>query len=83
MKTVDQHLENYLDPLTTQALIGTMDMQHVGGWVCRLTHIPSIMVSSMVLQVPSRNWIDINMDIVGGLPGTEKQYDSIWVVVDR
>ena len=58
-------------------------MENGGGWVCRLTYVLSIVVSSMVLQVPPRKWIDISMDIVGGLPRTQNQYDSIWVVVYR
>ena len=35
------------------------------------------------IQVPTWKWEDINMDFVVGLPQTQKQYDSIWVVVDR
>ena len=35
------------------------------------------------IQVPIWKWEDINMDFVVGLPRTQKQYDSIWVIVDR
>ena len=35
------------------------------------------------IQVPTWKWEDINMDFVVGLPRIQKQYDSIWVVVDR
>ena len=35
------------------------------------------------IQVPTWKWEDINMDFLVSLPRTKKQYDSIWVVVDR
>ena len=35
------------------------------------------------IQVPTSKWEDIIMDFVVGLPQTQKQYDSIWMVVDR
>ena len=35
------------------------------------------------IQVPTWKWEDINMDFVVGLPRTQKQYEYIWVVVDR
>ena len=35
------------------------------------------------IQVPTWKWKDINMDFVVGLPQTQNQYDSIWVVLDR
>ena len=35
------------------------------------------------IQVPTWKWEDINMDFVVGLPRTQKQYDSIWVIVDN
>lgn len=31
---------------------------------------------------PTWKWEDINMDFIVGLPRTQKQYDSIWVIVD-
>ena len=34
------------------------------------------------IQVRVWKWEDINIDFVVGVPHTEKQYDSIWVVVD-
>ena len=35
------------------------------------------------IQVPTWKWEDINMDFMVGLPRTQNQHDSIWVVVDR
>ena len=35
------------------------------------------------IQVPTWMWEDINIYFVVGLPRTQRQYDSIWVVVDR
>ena len=35
------------------------------------------------IQLPTWKWEDINMDFVVGLPRTQKQYESIWVIVDR
>ncbi|WVZ93590.1 hypothetical protein U9M48_039558 [Paspalum notatum var. saurae] len=34
------------------------------------------------LAVPAWKWEDIHMDIIVGLPRTQKGYDSIWVIID-
>ena len=35
------------------------------------------------IQVPTWKWEDMNMYFVVGLPRTQKQYEYIWVIVDR
>jgi hypothetical protein len=35
------------------------------------------------LEISQWKWEQISMDIVGGLPSTQKGQDSIWVIVDR
>ena len=35
------------------------------------------------IQVPSWKWEDVNMDFIFGLRQTKRQYDFIWVVMDR
>ena len=35
------------------------------------------------IQVPTLKSEDINMDLIIGLPQTQKSYDSIWLVMDR
>jgi hypothetical protein len=35
------------------------------------------------LQVLERNWEEIAMNFIVGLPRTQSSYDSIWVIVDR
>ncbi|WMV58374.1 hypothetical protein MTR67_051759, partial [Solanum verrucosum] len=35
------------------------------------------------INIPTWKWEVINMDFIKGLPRTRRQYDSIWVIVDR
>ena len=35
------------------------------------------------LKVPEWKWDEVGMDLIVGLPCTQKGYDSIWVIVDR
>ena len=35
------------------------------------------------LSIPSWKWEDSSMYFIVGLPKTSKEYDSIWVIVDR
>jgi hypothetical protein len=35
------------------------------------------------LSIPSWKWEEIVMDFIVGLPTTEKDFDSIWVILDR
>jgi hypothetical protein len=35
------------------------------------------------LQVPEWKWEEIGMNFIIGQPGTQKGYDSIWIIVDR
>jgi IS30 family transposase len=35
------------------------------------------------LSVPDWKWENISMDFITGLPTTQKENDSIWVIVDR
>src|SRR5688500_12661692 len=35
------------------------------------------------LKIPEWKWEEIGMDIITGLPRTQKGYDAIWVIVDR
>jgi len=35
------------------------------------------------IEIPKWGWEMINMDFITGLPQSCKQYDSIWVIVDR
>ena len=35
------------------------------------------------IEVPTWKWEDINLDFMVGLARTQKQFDTIWVVVDR
>ena len=38
---------------------------------------------TQIMDVPTWKWEAINKDLVVGLPGTQRQNDSIWVIVDR
>jgi hypothetical protein len=35
------------------------------------------------LKIPEWKWEEIRMDFIVGLPRTQAEYDSIWVIVDR
>jgi hypothetical protein len=35
------------------------------------------------LKIPKWKWEEISMDFVVGLPTTQSDYDSIWVIIDR
>ena len=35
------------------------------------------------IQIPTWKWEDVNMDFIVRLHRTRRQYDSIWVVVNR
>jgi hypothetical protein len=35
------------------------------------------------LSIPRWKWEEIVMDFIVGLPTTEKDFDSIWVILDR
>jgi hypothetical protein len=35
------------------------------------------------LKIPEWKWEEIGMDFITGLPRTQKEYDAIWVIVDR
>jgi hypothetical protein len=35
------------------------------------------------LSVPGWKWEEVSMDFIVGLPPTHKNFDSIWVIVDR
>ena len=35
------------------------------------------------LSIPGWKWEEVSMDFIVGLPPTHKNYDSIWVIVDR
>jgi hypothetical protein len=35
------------------------------------------------LNIPAWKWEDINMDFIVGLPLSARNFDSIWVIMDR
>jgi hypothetical protein len=35
------------------------------------------------LKIPEWKWEEISMDFIMGLPKTQSEYDSFWVIVDR
>ena len=35
------------------------------------------------IKVPTWMWENINIDFLVGFPRTQKQFDSIWVIIDR
>ena len=38
---------------------------------------------SQDIAIPTWKWEDVNMDFIMSLPRTERQHDSIWVIIDR
>ncbi|WMV37845.1 hypothetical protein MTR67_031230 [Solanum verrucosum] len=38
---------------------------------------------SQDISIPTWKWKELNMDFIVGLPRTRRQYDSIWVIIDR
>jgi len=36
-----------------------------------------------LMKIPEWEWEEVGMDLIVGLPHTQKGYDSIWVIVDR
>ena len=38
---------------------------------------------TQIIEVSTWKWEAINMDFLVGFPRTRRQYDSIWVIVDR
>ncbi|WMV41268.1 hypothetical protein MTR67_034653 [Solanum verrucosum] len=35
------------------------------------------------ISIPTWKWEDLNMDFIVGLPRTQRQHDSIWVILDQ
>lgn len=38
---------------------------------------------SQDISIPTQKWKDLNVDFIVGLPHTQRQHDSSWVIVDR
>ena len=52
---------------------------------CQLVKVEHLTLGSFLqeIQVTTWKWEDINIDFVVGLPRTQKQYYTLWVIVDR
>nr|GFC62004.1 retrotransposon-related protein [Tanacetum cinerariifolium] len=53
--------------------------------ICQQVKIEHQRASGLLqqLDIPVWKWDEISMDIVTGLPPTQRRHDAIWVVVDR
>ncbi|WMV18732.1 hypothetical protein MTR67_012117 [Solanum verrucosum] len=62
----------------------------IAGFVAKCSNCQQVKVENQRLGglsqdiiIPTWKWEDLNMDFIVGLPRTQHQYDSIWVIVDR